>query len=420
MDKFEKTGEAGVQELWEKAEKRGVSRRQFMNLLSAGGTAAVVAAYGIPQAGRAAAKEELVTPSADRLHVKPLPKRWFISHGTSIEMAWEAKATDDSYLMDSGQFFVRNHTATPILNPDEWQVKIDGAGVENPLSLGYEDLLKMPTKTVTRFIECAGNGRALYDKVLGKAGRGTQWTTGGYGIATWTGVPLSHVLDKAGLKDSAVSIMASGLDASGFEKPLPVDKALQDDTLIVIGMNGGPLPYDHGFPARLLVPGWVGSYNVKWLGRLHVGTEQLYSKWNTRSYVLMGPEYPDPDGPPKGEIIREQTVKSVVAASWPGELKAGKQRIVGYAWSPYAAIDKVEVSLDGGKSYKAAELSGPNIAAAGTRWELPIDAEPGEMTITPRAMDAKGNSQPPVADQVWNVKGYVWNAVIPHPVKVSA
>lgn len=408
-----------LETLWIEARERGLSRRRFMQLAQYGGVAAVAASLGIPRAGQSVTADQLTTPAGDRLHVKPLPGQYFISHGTSIEMAWASQADDESYLMDTGQFFIRNHTATPILAPEQWRLRIDGPGVSNPLELAYEDLLKMQSRTVTRFIECAGNGRALFDKVLDKPARGTQWTTGGYGVATWTGVPLAEVLDRAGLKNAAVSIMASGLDASGFEKPLPVDKALQEDTLIVVGMNGGPLPYDHGFPARLLVSGWVGSYNVKWLGQLYVGTEQLYSKWNTSSYVLMGPDYPDPEGPPEGEIIREQSVKSVIAMPWPGQLQPGRQRVVGYAWSPHAAIDKIEVSLDGGSSYRRASLVGPNIAAAGTRWELEIDVEPGEMTLTPRATDVRGNSQQAVSNQVWNKKGYVWSAVIPHPVRVA-
>jgi len=407
------------QSVWQQARAAGVSRRKFLAVLGASGGAAA-ASQILP--GRAWAAEHgsnLVTPSGERLHVKPLPEQFFTSHGTSIEMNWTQKANDPRFLMDSGQFFVRNHSATPIIDPAQYELTIDGPGVENPLKLGYEDLLKMPSKTVTRFVECAGNGRALYNELLGKPGQGTQWTTGGYGVAEWTGVPLSNVLEQAGLKDSAVSIMASGMDESGFEKPLPVDKALADDTLLVTGMNGGPLAYDHGFPIRLLVPGWVGSYNVKWLGRLHVGEEQLYSKWNTSSYVLKGDEYPDPEGPPEGVVIEQQTVKSVLAMQRPGTLPPGKQTISGYAWSPYDAIEQVEISLDGGKNYQAAKLTGENIGAAGARWEFTLDAKPGEMTVIPRATDKKGNTQIPVAEQKHNTKGYNWEAVIPHSITVQ-
>lgn len=409
-----------VESLWLQARARGMSRRRFLSVLSAGGSAALAAQLlpGSAWAAEEASASSLLTPAGERLHVKVLPDAFFIHHGTSVEMNWAQKRDDPRYIMDSGQFFVRNHSATPIIDAAQWKLSIEGPGVEKPVEIGYEDILKMPSKTVTRFVECAGNGRSLFNEVLGKPGQGTQWFTGGYGVAEWTGVPLANVLERAGLKDSAVSIMASGLDESGFEKPLPVKKALEQDTLLVTGMNGGPLGYDHGYPVRLLVPGWVGSYNVKWLGRLHVGEEQLYSKWNTSSYVLKGEAYPDPEGPPEGVVIEEQTIKSVLALSPDAVLPAGKQRINGYAWSPYGAIERVEVSVDGGKTYKAAKLMGPNIGAAGARWEFTLDAKPGKITVTPRATDEKGNTQIPISEQKYNVKGYNWEAVIPHDITV--
>jgi DMSO/TMAO reductase YedYZ molybdopterin-dependent catalytic subunit len=392
-----------------------MSRRGFIAAVGSGGAAALVSGLG-PVFAAQEPGGGLLTPAGKRLHVKPLPEPFFIMHGTNAEMNWLQKQNDQRYLMDSGQFFIRNHSATPIIDPSQWQLQIDGPGVANPMQLSYAELLKMPGKTVTRFVECAGNARSLYNEIMGKPAQGTQWGTGGFGIAEWTGVPLADVLDKAGLKKSAVSIMASGLDESGFKKPLPIGKALADDTLLVTAMNGAPLPYDHGFPVRLLVPGWIGSYNVKWLGSLHVGEEQLYSKWNTSSYVLKGEGYPDPEGPVEGVIIREQTVKSVLALPRPASLPAGRQTLRGYAWSPYGPIDKVEVSLDEGKSYQPARLLGPNIGAAGVRWEFEIDAKPGMMIITPRATDAKGHRQIAIAEQKYNKQGFIWEAVIPHPV----
>lgn len=409
-----------VESLWLQARARGMSRRRFLAVLGAGGGTAL--ATQLLPAGAWAAEEAsgsaLVTPAGERLHVKALPDAFFIHHGTSVEMNWAQKRNDPRYLMDTGQFFVRNHSATPIIDAAQWKLRIEGPGVEKPLEIGYEDILKMPSRTVTRFVECAGNGRSLFNDVLGKPGQGTQWFTGGYGVAEWTGVPLADVLERAGLKESAVSIMASGLDESGFEKPLPVKKALEQDTLLVTGMNGGPLGYDHGYPVRLLVPGWAGSFNVKWLGSLHVGEEQLYSKWNTSSYVLKGEAYPDPEGPPEGVVIEEQTVKSALALSRGAVLPPGKQRIAGYAWSPHGAIERVEISVDGGKTYKAAKLVGPNIGAAGARWEFTLEAKPGKITVTPRATDEKGNTQIPVSEQKYNVKGYNWEAVIPHDITV--
>ncbi len=429
----EDVNEREVESLWQKAKPHGVSRRHFMALLGTGGAAAVLAALNMQptqaQIDPAAQQEQQTptptlrptptpqpTPTAG-LHVKPVPEQYFIPHGTSIETRWERMA-DVDYRTPESLFFIRNHSATPVIDHTTWELVVGGPGTDRTLRLSYDDLLNLPSRTVTRFVECAGNARSLYDRVLDNPAEGTQWTVGGYGIATWTGVPLAEILDRAGLQDSAVSVRPRGLDEVYFRKPVPIDKAT-DDVMVVYGMNGAPLPRDHGFPARMLVPGWVGSYNVKWVGSIAVANQQVYTPWNTESYVLIGPEYADPPGPPEGEIIQEQTVKSFVALPWPATLEPGRQQIMGYAWSPYAEIARMEISTDDGESWDTAELFGPNIAAAGTQWRYTLDAEPGEMTLTLRATDEQGNSQWPVEEQLWNRKGYVWGAVIPHPVTVE-
>src|SRR5690606_38781496 len=132
---------------------------------------------------------------------------------------------------------------------------------------------------------CAGNGRAFFDTQQGTEARGTQWRLGAIGVAEWRGVPLSALLDRAGVRADAVDVMPEGLDpevedSGRVRRPLPVEKAL-DDVLVVYEMNGEPLPPDHGYPARLLVPGWIGIANIKWVGRIEVATEPLFSAWNT-------------------------------------------------------------------------------------------------------------------------------------------
>ncbi|HSJ52853.1 MAG TPA: sulfite oxidase [Anaerolineae bacterium] len=440
MDGSEKKPEQEIELLWTRVQRLGMSRRDFMLLLAAGGTASVLAACGgeEPTATAVAPTAMVATeapptegapteeptaeadaqPEPERLQAKALPEAFFILHGTNAEMRWERMA-DQAYQTDSALFFIRNHAESPLLDPAEWRLQVTGNAVESPLELSYDDLLQMPAQTVTRFIECAGNARGLFDVLLGNPAEGTQWKTGAFGIAAWTGVRLADILERAGLMDSAVSVMAAGLDSAGVAKPMSIEKALQDDTLVVYAMNGGPLPYDHGFPARLLVPGWAGIYNVKWLGSLEVADEQLYSKWNTTSYVLIGPDFEDPEGPPEGEPFETQTMKSTVGLPWEASLQAGEQRIFGYAWSPFGEITQVEVSLDEGQTYQPAELVGPNVAGAGTRWEYTLDAQPGLTSITTRATDSEGNVQWPLAEQVWNQLGYQWGAAIPHPVTVA-
>lgn len=169
----------------------------------------------------------------------------------------------------------------------------------------------------------------------------------------------------------------------------------------------------------MLVPGWVGVNNIKWVGSILVTEEHNSVEWNTNSYVLVGPDY-QPQPPARGPAITEQVIKSAVSLPWPASLKAGQQKVTGYAWSPAGKISKIDVSIDGGKSFQPANLVEPNVERAGTRWEFTFDAKQGDMTLTPRATDEKGTTQPPVSEQKWNEQGYLFGAMVPHPVKVEA
>ena len=319
------------------------------------------------------------------------------------------------YLTPASLFFVRNHDSSPAIDLATWRLKVEGPGVERALELTYDELLRLPSTSVVRYIECAGNGRIFHQEVLGKPAKGTPWRLGAYGVAEWTGVPLGEVSRRAGLKKTAVDVMPTGLDTRRIERPLPVSKALQDDTLLVYAMNGEVLPPDHGFPVRTLVPGWVGIANIKWVGRIIVSEEPLFVEKNTKDYVLIGPDFPERP-PAKGPILTWQTVKSAVALPWPATLRSGPQTIRGYAWSPHGKIATVAWSLDGGTQWAMATLREPNIAQAGVRWEVAWEATPGEYVLMIRATDEHGNIQPETVP--WNELGYEFWAVVRHPVRV--
>ncbi|MGH2707281.1 MAG: molybdopterin-dependent oxidoreductase, partial [Actinomycetota bacterium] len=217
--------------------------------------------------------------------------------------------------------------------------------------------------SVVRFVECAGNGRSFFREAHGKQSQGTQWKLGAVGVAEWTGVPLGDVLERAGLKRTARDVMPEGLDELRVRRPIPRSKALEDDTLLVFAMNGEPLPPDHGFPVRMLVPAWVGVANVKWIGKIQVSEEALYSDWNTNNYVLIGEGY-RPEGPAKGPALTTQNVKSALELPRPARLAPGPHTIRGRSWSGQGKIAKVEYSLDGGKNWQVARLQEPNTALA--------------------------------------------------------
>lgn len=355
--------------------------------------------------------------TAQRLIDKPLPDAFFRPMGSVAETRFENLA-GRPYGVPNSLFFVRDHVASVVIDPKIWKLSIEGDGIDKPFSLTYDELLKLPATTVTRYVECAGNGRSFFQTFLNKPAQGGQWLLGGWGVTDWTGVRLKDVLDRAGLKKNALQVLPIGLDQPRVRRPIPVSKALEDDTLIVYAMNGNILPIDHGFPARLLVPGWVGVANIKWLGAIAVTTYPNWTDWNTNLYIMIGPNY-QPQPPAKGPLVNEQVLKSAIALPWPAKLKAGAQKVTGYAWSPKGKIAKVEVSVDEGKTWAPAKLIDPNVEKAGVRWEFDYSAKAGDKSLMPRATDVTGASQPAIADQTWNQQGYLFGAAVPHPIEVA-
>ena len=374
-----------------------LTRRQF--LVTGAATAAVVAS------GSEAVAQ------AQKFHVKAMPSEIFIDHGINLETRLE---TLRGYLTPASHFFVRNHTTTPTLDTRTWRLRVEGDALERPLELGFDDLLRLPSRSVIAYVECAGNGRGFFKEFMGKVASGTQWRQGAIGVAEWTGVPLGAVLELARVKRDTprdiLNVLVEGLDSVKVRRPISLAKAFEDDTLLAYAFNGDPVPPDHGFPVRAIVPGWVGINNVKWVGRIEVRNTTIDVPTTTTSYVLEGPDYP-------GKVVlRHQTIKSAIALPWGATLPAGPQRVRGFAWSPMGRISRVEYSLDRGARWQPASLREPNIPLAWVRWDFEWDARPGEHVILTRAVDDQGNTQP--ASIPWNAQGYGYNVPVPHPVKV--
>lgn len=409
------TGPAELSALRRFAEESGLSRRSFFQLLSTGGAGAVLAACGMDVrdegggSGDAAAEGD---PASDVWVKDPAP---FVRHPTNLETPLERL---DGFLTPNELFFVRNHSPTPRIDPAGYRLRIEGDAVERTVELGYDELEALPQRSIVSYLECGGNWRGFFGRVLDRPARGGQWGRGAVGCAAWTGPSLATVLELAGLRPEAVDVNLVGLDSGGFERPMPVEKALDPDTILALSMNGEPLPADHGRPVRAVVPGWVGSSSVKWLGRIVVSPEKVWVKNNTSSYVLIGPDWPEEEYEPAlGGPITTQSIKSALALPWPARLAPGTHRLHGFAHSPHGPIETVEWSLDGGRSWRPAEIVSPPIPLAWSRFELAWDAQPGEHTVMVRATDASGNGQP---DSVpFNEKGYLLNVPLPHPVEVA-
>jgi DMSO/TMAO reductase YedYZ molybdopterin-dependent catalytic subunit len=329
----------------------------------------------------------------------------------NAEMRWESLA-DEGYLTPNEHFFVRSHAPTPLIEASGWTLRVEGPGVERRLELGYEELQSLPAVTATQALECAGNGRVFFEERHGRSPEGTPWRLGAVGVAEWTGVPLREVLERAGLKGTAREVMVESLDAVRMRRPLPVEKALEHDTLLAFGMNGEPLPSDHGFPVRLIVPGWAAVASVKWVGSVHVSEHApLLSPWNTQKYVLTGGSLGS-----RREPVTMRGVKSAVELPWPARLEAGRHTVTGRAWSGHGSISRVDYSVDGGASWHGARLFGPNVPGAWARWDFEWKATPGKYEIRVKATDDRGETQP--YDVPWNDLGYLYGGVVGHPVEV--
>ncbi|GAB3772804.1 DMSO/TMAO reductase YedYZ molybdopterin-dependent catalytic subunit [Nocardioides ginsengisegetis] len=347
---------------------------------------------------------------------------WFVHHGEDsfgdAESRWEA---DVPRVTPNDRFFVRNHTRPPVIDEGAWRLLVSGDGVVGDTTYSLADLKAFTSTTYERAVECTGNGRSLFGTQQGTPTPGTPWELGAIGVARWTGVPLRTVLRHAGLRGDAVQVMPVGLDAPYVEdginhgrvrRPLPIGKAL-DDTIIAWEMNGEPLPPDHGFPARLVVPGWVGIASIKWLGELRVTTSVVDSPWNTRWYRMHGDDWSGDHA-----VLDRMPPKSVVDVT--GEPSVGHLTLLrGRAWSGEASIRMVEVSTDGGESWDEAHLTGPNEPSSWVEWEHPwTPTGVGPATLMTRATDSLGRVQP--LEAPLNDDGYLFGAVVRRVVTVTS
>jgi sulfane dehydrogenase subunit SoxC len=338
---------------------------------------------------------------------KPLPDRHFLRHGCNAEMRWGAVRPD--YLTPVEHFFVRTQGSIPVIDPSSWTLAIEGLGVRKRVELSYDDLLALPSVTYVRALECAGNGRRLYARRYGVMPIGNDWGVGAIGVARWTGVRLREVLALAGLRSDAHQVMPEGLDDIRMRRPMPLAKALEEDTLIAYEMNGGPLPVDHGAPARMVVSGWAAIASVKWLGRIEVSVEPLLTRWNTDVYIMAG-------GPYSGEPVESQVVKSAFELDEDAHVGSGFNIVRGRAWSPHSHISRVEISIDDGP-WRRAHLIPPNLRRAWVRFEFPWDAAQGVHRLRSRAYDASGRHQ--TEDVTWNNHGYLYGGITEHRVIVG-
>jgi DMSO/TMAO reductase YedYZ molybdopterin-dependent catalytic subunit len=306
----------------------------------------------------------------------------------------------------AGLHYLLVHYDIPYVDADAWRLHLDGR-VERPGAVDLAALRARPRVSLPVTLECAGNGRARLDP----RPVSQPWLTEAVGTAVWTGTPLAPLLREAGLGDDAVDVVFTGLDhgvergvEQDYQRALPIAEAMREEALLAYEMNGAALPPQHGFPVRLVIPGWYGMAHVKWLTRITVLTEPFTGFQNAVAYRLKQDEH-DPGRP----VTRIRPRALMIPPGFPDFMSrtrfvtAGDHELTGRAWSGQGAVTTVEVSVDGGTTWAVADLDEPPGPWAWTQWRHTWRAEPGRHELVVRATDATGDRQP--VDQAWNRQG---------------
>jgi sulfane dehydrogenase subunit SoxC len=288
-------------------------------------------------------------------------------------------------LTPSALHYERHHAGIPTIDPAKHRLVIHGL-VDRPLTLTMADIRRLPSMTRTLVLECGGNSAGEWQP---RTGADVQRSYGLVSCSEWTGVPLSLVLAEAGVRRGASWVIAEGADACRMERSIPLAKAM-DDILLAYGQNGEALRPAQGYPLRLIIPGWEGNTNVKWLHSLKLTDQPYMARDETSKYSdLM------PDG--KARIFTYQMeAKSVVTFPSGGQTLHGRglYELTGLAWSGRGRIERVEITLDGGRTWVNAKLHEPRLPIAFTRFRLPFRFEGREAVIAARAVDQSGYVQP--------------------------
>jgi DMSO/TMAO reductase YedYZ molybdopterin-dependent catalytic subunit len=336
----------------------------------------------------------------------------------NLEMPFEKL---DGFITPTESFYVRTHFPVPKIDRTKWRLRVEGE-IEHPFEIGYDEIMALGSRTVPATLECAGNNRIFLEPKV----KGVQWELGAVGTAEWTGVPLSILLERAGLKQNALEVILEGTDAGPLTEPkgprgtvrfarsLPLQKA-SEEVLLAHQMNGEALPPEHGFPLRAIVPGWYAMASVKWLQRIIVTDAPFNGYYQTLDYAY----WKEIDGLAKLMPLSEMQLKAEIASPANGStVTAGSTvRVFGAAWG--GEIAKVEVSVDDGKEWKTARLIDEAKPNAWRRWEFQwaTPTTPGRQILMARATDSNGRSQPLEHDP--NRGTYMISRLLPIMVEVA-
>ena len=333
----------------------------------------------------------------------------------------------DNIVTPVGSFFTRSHAPVPRVDPESWRLEVGGL-VSRPRSFSLTDLMAaFPRRQVTATLVCAGLRRDEF-LTLGPLPGELPWGPEPASTGEWSGVALGELLRSLGVAREARYVELIGMDQVerhgerfGFGGSIDLDKALSDEVLLATHLNGAPLAPEHGFPLRAVVPGWIGARSVKWLGRITLRTDPTPNYFQAHAYRVQRQVDPyNPRDVSGGMALRELPVNAVILEPLSNEqVSAGRLRVRGWAMGSAARrITSVKVSVDE-KEWVPARLLPQESAWTWTFWEASLYLTPGRYTISVRATDSSGATQPPDIASTWNVKGYCNNAWHRVPIVVA-
>jgi DMSO/TMAO reductase YedYZ molybdopterin-dependent catalytic subunit len=338
----------------------------------------------------------------------------------NLEMPFE---TAESFITPTESFYVRMHFPIPKIDRDAWWLHVEGE-VEKPFAINYEQLLEFESVTIPVTLECAGNNRNFLEPKV----KGVQWGLGAVGTAEWTGVPLSVLLNRAVVKSNAREVVLEGADHGilddpksppgelTFSRSVPIEKA-QHDVLLAYGMNSKDLLPEHGFPVRAIVPGWYAMASIKWLQRIIVTGQPFTGYYQTLDYAYWKRRGDIAELNPVAELqVKAEIVKPAQGETVPANSTV---RIHGAAWAAGNEIAQVDVSTDGGATWKGATLLGESKPNAWRFWEFnwKTSSASGKQILVARATDSLGQTQPTHRDPDRGT--YMINHLLPIEVEVQ-
>ncbi len=372
-----------------------VTRRKFLTTASASLAGTVVAGGALADTVANVPKRQVGAPvgghsnRSEYIQLSRIPEAGPGMRNVDPVNAINSKTPLDKLvgvITPSDLHYERSHSGVPSLDPAKHRLMIHGLA-KRPLVLTVDDLKAMPSVSRIAFIECSGNGWENWKKA--DENLTVQHTHGLISTHEWTGVPLNFLIDLVGKDRESTWMLAEGSDAAGMARSIPLTDEIMSEAMVAYAQNGEPLRPAHGFPLRLLIPGWEGNLSVKWLRRLKFGDQPFMTRWETARYTSLMP-----NGKARQFQLRQEINSVITSPSGMMEIKPGYNRITGLAWSGHGKINRVEISTDAGETWQDAQLNHPVLPKAQARFQMDWEWDGKPAKILSRATDEKNNVQP--------------------------